>query len=68
MMRGWRGGVRALGRGVLPFAIILIVWALATRAGVLPAIFLPSPGDVARTAWAMLKDGSLWINIGASLG
>lgn len=67
MMRGWRSGVRDLGRGVLPFVLILIAWGVATRSGLLPAIFLPPPGDVARTAWAMLKDGSLWINIAASL-
>ncbi len=34
----------------------------------MPPVFLPSPGDVARTAWEMLRDGSLLINIGASLG
>src|SRR5262245_48750804 len=51
MMHGWRGGVRALGRGMLPFAIILILWALATRAGGPPAILLPSPCHRAEAAW-----------------
>ncbi|HEV8641774.1 MAG TPA: ABC transporter permease [Methylomirabilota bacterium] len=55
-------------RGALPFATLVVAWALLTRAGVVPALFLPPPGDVARTAWEMLGDGSLWINIGASLG
>lgn len=68
MRRGWRGSLLAVGRGAAPFALILTAWALVTRAGALPAIFLPSPGDVASTAWEMLKDGSLWINIGASVG
>jgi len=58
----------AAARGVLPFAVLVVAWALLTRAGVVPALFLPPPGDVARTAWEMLGDGSLWINIGASLG
>jgi ABC-type nitrate/sulfonate/bicarbonate transport system permease component len=57
-----------VGRGAAPFLFILIAWALATRAGVLPAMFLPPPGDVAATAWQMFKDGSLWINVGASVG
>src|SRR5262245_1524380 len=51
MMRQWRGSVAAVGRGAVPFAFILIAWALVTRAGVVPAMFLPPPGDVARTAW-----------------
>jgi len=66
-MRGWSGSVLTVGRGAAPFALILIAWALVTRAGALPTIFLPPPDDVARTAWGMLKDGSLWINIGASV-
>jgi NitT/TauT family transport system permease protein/taurine transport system permease protein len=39
-----------------------------SRAGVVPAIFLPGPGEVARVGWDMLRDGSLFVNIGASLG
>ncbi len=58
----------AAARGVSPFAVLVVAWALLTRAGVVPALFLPPPGDVARTAWEMLGDGSLWIHIGASLG
>jgi taurine transport system permease protein len=68
MIRTLLAGMRSAGRGAAPFAVILIAWALVSSAGVLPAIFLPPPGDVAKTAWEMLKDGSLWINIGASVG
>jgi len=68
MINRWRGSVLTAGRGVVPFAAILVAWALVTRAGVLPAIFLPPLGDVAKTTWQMLQDGSLWINIGASVG
>ena len=64
--RRWRGSAAA--RGAVPFAVILLAWALAARAHLAPPVFLPSPGDVAGTAWEMMKDGSLWINIAASLG
>jgi len=61
---------RLLGaaRGALPFAVLVLAWAAVTRVGLVPALFLPPPMDVARTAWELSRDGSLWINIGASLG
>jgi NitT/TauT family transport system permease protein/taurine transport system permease protein len=55
-------------RGAAPFAVLLAAWAAASGAGALPAMFLPSPGEVARTGWEMVKDGSLLVNVGASLG
>lgn len=55
-------------RGAAPFAALVVAWALVTRAGLVSAIFLPPPADVARTAWELAGDGSLWINIAASLG
>ena len=42
---------RAAVRGAAPFAVLLIAWAAVAQAGVLPRIFLPSPAEVARTAW-----------------
>jgi NitT/TauT family transport system permease protein/taurine transport system permease protein len=62
-----RQRLATLARGALPFALLVLAWAAVSRAGVLPAIFLPSPADVARTGWEMARDGSLWINVGASL-
>jgi NitT/TauT family transport system permease protein/taurine transport system permease protein len=53
---------------VLPFVALVAAWTLVTRAGLVSAIFLPPPADVARTAWELARDGSLWINILASLG
>lgn len=64
----WRSGTLAAGRGAVPFALIVLAWALATRSGALPPMFLPSPGEVAGTALAMIADGSLLANIGASVG
>jgi NitT/TauT family transport system permease protein/taurine transport system permease protein len=55
-------------RGALPFAVLVAAWALVSRAGVLPPMFVPSPLDVARVGWEMSLDGSLWVNVGASLG
>ena len=55
-------------RGLLPFGVIVVAWVLVTRGGLVPEIFLPRPEDVARTGWEMMRDGSLWTNIGASLG
>jgi NitT/TauT family transport system permease protein/taurine transport system permease protein len=58
----------ATARGALPFAVLVAAWAAVSGARVLPAMFLPGPLDVARTGWEMARDGSLWVNIGASLG
>jgi taurine transport system permease protein len=58
---------RAL-RGLAPFVVLVAAWALVTRTGLVPSLFLPPPLDVARVAWELARDGSLWINIAASLG
>jgi taurine transport system permease protein len=55
-------------RGLVPFAVLVIGWAALTRMGLVAEIFLPRPEDVARTGWVMIQDGSLWVNIMASLG
>jgi NitT/TauT family transport system permease protein/taurine transport system permease protein len=55
-------------RGALPFALLVAAWAVVSRAGVVAPIFLPAPADVLRIGWEMARDGSLWINVGASLG
>lgn len=60
--------LRSALRGLAPFAVLVAGWALATATGAVPALFLPPPGDVVRTAWELARDGSLWINIAASLG
>ena len=61
------GAARAL-RGLAPFAALVVAWALVTRTGLVAPLFLPPPGDVVRTAWELGRDGSLWVNIAASLG
>ncbi|HWT82615.1 MAG TPA: ABC transporter permease [Candidatus Methylomirabilis sp.] len=64
----WPGSITGAVHGAIPFAFILFAWALVTHARLVPPIFLPSPGEVVRTASEMLWDGSLWVHIGASLG
>jgi len=60
--------VKAGARGALPFAVLIAVWWLVTRLGFVQPIFLPPPGDVIRVATELASDGSLWIDIAASLG
>src|SRR5688572_10603644 len=55
-------------RGLLPFVVLIALWAALTHSGVVAEIFLPRPEEVARTGWAMALDGSLAMNIAASLG
>ncbi|MBI2157119.1 MAG: ABC transporter permease, partial [Candidatus Rokubacteria bacterium] len=58
----------AVLRGLAPFAVLVVAWALITRTGLVAPLFLPPPGDVVRTAVELARDGSLWVNIAASLG
>jgi NitT/TauT family transport system permease protein/taurine transport system permease protein len=55
-------------RGILPFVALVSAWAAVSAAELVPPIFLPRPDAVARVGWEMVRDGSLWVNIGASLG
>jgi NitT/TauT family transport system permease protein/taurine transport system permease protein len=53
---------------VTPFALLVLAWYLVARAQVVPAAFLPPPGEVGLTALETVRDGSLFVNIGASFG
>ena len=55
-------------RGVAPFAVLLALWYGITARGIVPPIFLPSPGEVVRVLWDLIRDGSLPAHVGASLG
>lgn len=48
-------------------AAILLIWELASRFGYVSAQVLPAPSTVATTAWEMIRDGSLFVNLGVSL-
>ncbi len=60
--------MKLIMRGAMPFAVLLAVWAMVTGTGWVSPLFLPPPGDVGRVAVELARDGSLWINIAASLG
>jgi ABC-type nitrate/sulfonate/bicarbonate transport system permease component len=55
-------------RGAAPFGVLLALWYGLTVWEALPPIFLPTPAEVARVAWELLRDGSLPAHVGASLG
>lgn len=61
-------GERALAllSWAVPLALVL-VWELAARAGWLSPQVLPAPSKVAQTAWALIGQGRLLSDLGASL-
>jgi NitT/TauT family transport system permease protein/taurine transport system permease protein len=60
--------LQSFARGAAPFVVLVAAWEAVSRSGLVAEIFLPRPEDVARTGWEMARDGSLWVNIAASLG
>jgi len=62
--RGDRG--LALLSWAVPLLLVL-VWELAARAGWLSPQVLPAPSKVAQTAWALIGQGRLLSDLGASL-
>jgi NitT/TauT family transport system permease protein len=55
-----------LAASILVWAAVLAAWAGSTYGGVLPAIFMPTPGAVAVRAATMASDGSLFVHIWSS--
>lgn len=47
--------------------LLLILWEVLVRTGVLDARFFPAPSKISETFFALVRDGSLWINTWASL-
>jgi len=52
---------------LLMWVLVLALWIYATSAGVVPAIFLPTPQDVALKSVEMALDGTLWQHTYSSL-
>ena len=55
------------GAGLLVWALLLLGWAVLTYGGLIPAIFLPTPGAVVDSAIQLAEEGSLWGHIWASV-
>ncbi|MGO4325825.1 ABC transporter permease subunit [Cupriavidus sp. 2TAF22] len=68
-----RGRERRLGNaGFLAISwatpvLVLVVWEFLSRAGYIEPQVLPAPSSVARTAWEMIRDGSLFVHLAYSL-
>lgn len=50
----------------VPF-ILVILWEIAARTGIIDLKVLPSPSRVAETAWGLVKTGELFVHLGVSL-
>jgi NitT/TauT family transport system permease protein len=49
------------------FAGLILAWWAATGSGLVPPIFLPSPTSVIGQLFNLARDGTLWVDLGASL-
>lgn len=59
--RGWLTGT------ILP-ALLLVVWEVLSRFGVLPSNLLPAPSRVLATIGELAQTGELWAHLGITLG
>ena len=64
--RLWRGA-SSFGRWVSP-VVLLLVWELGARTGIIPERVLAAPSSVLATMWAMTISGELPLNVLVSLG
>ncbi|TBL71090.1 ABC transporter permease [Paenibacillus thalictri] len=51
----------------LGIVVILVLWEIVCRAGLIPPLFLPAPSAIIMDGWDMLTSGELHANILASL-
>lgn len=62
----WRSR-RTIALNVIGIGAMLLLWQGLTAAGAINSFLLPSPIAVLDSLWEMSKDGSLWVNLAASL-
>jgi sulfonate transport system permease protein len=48
-------------------AIVVVLWEVAARTGLMSAQVLPAPSSVIATAWDLARSGDLFIHLGVSL-
>ena len=58
---------RLRGGALASFAAVLLLWWASTSLGWVSELALPRPAEVLQALWAMLWDGSLVVNLAASL-
>lgn len=63
LKKGNNGMQTLLLGSVLP-VILIVLWEIFSRLGILPAYQLPAPSTVLETIFSMLQDGSLWSHVG----
>src|SRR5690349_12787408 len=60
---GFAGGrVLSVSRIALPL-LVLVAWDLASRAGVVSSLFLPSPSIIVESIWSLIRDDALFGNL-----
>lgn len=66
------GGWRELAVRLISPLVLLLLWELASRTGVLPARTIAAPSAIGATLWHMLDSGELgrhlWVSLGRALG
>ncbi len=58
---------RMLALNLIGLGLFFGLWQGLASAGIINAFLLPSPVDVVAALWEMSNDGSLWVNLAASL-
>jgi ABC-type nitrate/sulfonate/bicarbonate transport system permease component len=56
------------GAAVAAFVVVIALWEMASRAGWISPIFLPSPASVLAALQELIVSGTLWTHLGVSLG
>ena len=60
------GSVLTVARIGLPL-LLLVAWDLASRAGLVSSLFLPSPSIIIESIWSLIRDDALFANLGDTL-
>ncbi|HYG91289.1 MAG TPA: ABC transporter permease [Azospirillum sp.] len=67
----FRGGGFVVTRhrwaAAVAFAVLIAAWELASRSGLVSTLFLPPPSAVGTALATVAQDGTLWLNVKASL-
>src|SRR3954466_8156500 len=53
-------------RQLVAFAVLLVLWEAAGRAGLLNPLFVPSPSLIGRALYELFADGRVWPHINAT--